>query len=182
MKKLCIRCKNEFQPKPYRQACARFCSFRCRGSMTAVEWFFYYGWVETAAGCWEWRHKFDPHGGYGLVQCDGQEFRCHRISFEVFKGPIPDGMKVLHSCDNRPCINPVHLFLGSDADNVADMDAKGRRYVLRGSENGMSKLVDDDIRAIRRALDSGLWLAEQFGVSPSLISLIRLGKVWKHVS
>lgn len=181
VRKVCIKCESEFEPKPYRQERARFCSFRCRGSMTVNDWFFHYGWVETPSGCWEWQHKFDPVGGYGLVQCDGKEFRCHRVSFEIFNGSIPSGMKVLHHCDNRPCIRPDHLFCGTDADNVADMDAKGRRYILRGQENGMAKLTDAEVLAIRRAVESGVSLAQKYDVSPSLISLIRLGKVWRHV-
>lgn len=181
IKKICIKCEIEFEPKPYRQERARFCSWQCRSAMTVYDWFLHYGWEVMPSGYWEWRHTIDPIGGYGDVQSKGRIYKCHRISYEYNIGPIPDGLLVLHECDNRPCVNPEHLFIGTDADNVADMDAKGRRCVLRGSENGMAKLVEDDVRAIRAATTSGILLAAQYDVSPSLISLIRLGRVWRHV-
>lgn len=181
IKKVCFKCGLEFEPKPYRADRARFCSFECRSSMTVYDWFFHYGWRVMPNGCWQWQHKFDPRGGYGLVQCDGRDFWCHRVSHEIFIGPIDDGLRVLHSCDNPPCLRPDHLFTGTDADNVADMDSKGRRYVLRGSENGFSKLTESEVVVIRSSIDSGVSLASQFDVSPSLISMVRLGKIWKHV-
>lgn len=76
-------------------------------------------------GCWMWTGGI-VHG-YGCWEVDGRRERAHRWAWELFVGPIPEGMHVLHRCDNPPCVNPNHLFLGTQTDNVQDMDAKGRR-------------------------------------------------------
>jgi len=181
IKKVCIKCEQEFEPKPYRQERATHCSLKCRMAMTVYDWFFYRGWEVMPNGCWEWRHTLDPIGGYGVVKCKGRDYRAHRSSYEIYVGPIPDELHVLHHCDNRPCLRPSHLFLGTDADNVADMDAKGRRYILRGSENGNSLLTEGDVRTIRSSSKTGVELSELFGVTVSTICCARRGKTWKHV-
>lgn len=152
--------------------------------MTVTDWFLHFGWTVRGDGCWEWNGRFEPVGGYGTVQSKGRNFVAHRVSYEHHKGPIPDGMIVMHSCDYRPCVNPAHLSVGTDADNVADMDAKGRRTILRGSANGMSALTETDvlrIRSLPQEYGSGVRLAREYGVHPTLISAVRLGKAWKHV-
>jgi DNA invertase Pin-like site-specific DNA recombinase len=96
-------------------------------------------------------------------------------------------MKVLHHCDTRNCINPEHLFLGTQADNIADMDAKGRRYrgsINVGSRNGGAKLGEDEVLEIRRLVSAGTTygdLARRFGVSLTAISKVVLRKKWKHI-
>lgn len=88
--------------------------------------------------CWEWQGS--KVGEYGHIGVGGRENKLvltHRAAYEVSVGPIPDGMKVCHTCDNPPCCNPKHLFLGTQADNVRDRDAKGR--TARGDNNGRSK-------------------------------------------
>ena len=106
----------------------------------------------------------------------------------MYKRQIPDGMWVLHHCDNPPCVNPAHLFLGTHRDNMADMRAKGRgRFVNTwrpGEENRNARLSADQVVAIRRAYSVGEKqrdLAVRFGVSKSLVALITAGHIWKHI-
>lgn len=139
--------------------------------------------VNYATGCIEWQAAKD-NGGYGMFRINGRTLRAHRFSYEANVGEIPEDMCVCHRCDNRICVNPNHLFLGSLADNVADMDAKGRRSMPLGERHGCSKLVDADVIAIRRATGGhGLLtkLAEQYGISRPQISNIRSGKNWTHL-
>lgn len=84
---------------------------------------------DTNGGCWLWAGKRGPNGyAYGAIWCDGKRKTAslHRVAYSVFHGPIPDGMLVLHRCDVRSCLNPAHLFLGTQADNMTDMVTKGR--------------------------------------------------------
>lgn len=85
--------------------------------------------------CWEWQAS-KARGGYGQVWCDGRMRLAHRIVWVLTNGSIPAGLYVLHRCDNPPCVNPKHLFLGTQADNMADMQEKGRRVDHYGDENG----------------------------------------------
>ena len=98
-------------------------------------------------------------------------------------GPIPDGMLVLHRCDNRSCVNPAHLFLGSHRDNSVDMVQKGRNstHDTSGERHGASKLTDAAVREIRASTLTGRELAAKFGVSESAVSLVRRGRSWTHV-
>ena len=112
----------------------------------------------------------------------------HRAAWEVANGPIPDGegwhgTVVLHTCDNRLCCNPAHLRLGTQADNVRDMDAKGRRVaVLRhGEDHHMTKITEDDVRAIRASAERAGILAARYGLDRHTITTIRKRKTWKHV-
>lgn len=136
--------------------------------------------ISTETGCWEWfaskRH------GYGQINVEGTPLAAHRVSYEVHRGPIPDGLHVCHHCDNPACINPEHLFLGTNDDNMADRDAKGRGIIFRGEGHGSSKLTEADVRAIRAAKGvSQRKLAEVYGVSGKQICMVRNGKQWAHV-
>ena len=97
------------------------------------------GWEVTESGCWEWGGSRDGRG-YGTVSVgsDGHPY-AHRFSYETFIGKIPDGHVICHRCDNPPCINPAHLFVGTQADNVQDMVSKGRMYDRRGIKRGKYK-------------------------------------------
>jgi len=136
----------------------------------------------TEGGCWEWQlSKSDT--GYGCFY-DGRAYHAHRYSWIQANGPIPRGLLVLHACDNRACVNPDHLFLGTHAENSRDMVSKGRQRRPRttaGEAHGESKLTDAAVREIRASSLTGRALAAKFGVSESAVSLVRRGKSWSHV-
>ena len=145
--------------------------------------------VDTSGGpnaCWPWTASL--HGnGYGQFNVShGHPVNAHRVAWELMDGPIPDGLDVLHSCDNPPCCNPLHLFLGTAKDNAADMVAKGRNRHgdARGMRHPNSKLTDDAVRQIRAAVAVGepkRAIARRFGVNDRLIYMILDGSAWSHV-
>lgn len=126
--------------------------------------------------------------GYGSLRVDGRTAFAHRVSYELFVGPIPDGESVLHRCDNRPCCNPIHLFAGTQLANIQDCVAKGRFVPpprMVGSGHVEAKLTDNDVRAIRALSDQGMFqrdIAARFGVSQTLVSKIVRGVSWRHVA
>jgi DNA-binding XRE family transcriptional regulator len=131
------------------------------------------------SGCWQWTAS-KVRRGYGQINFCGKMLSAHRVSFEVHCGEIPAGMFVLHKCDNRGCINPAHLFLGTNDENMADMVAKDRQ--ARGSNNGRAKLTEHDIRDIRAARGIlQIELARRYGVSKQQISKIISHKLWPHL-
>lgn len=150
--------------------------------LTLAERFWKY--VAKSDGCWEWiGHR--QGAGYGRIGLgDKVKLGAHRVSWELHNGPIPDGLWVLHRCDNPPCVRPDHLFLGTNADNVADMIAKGRvRHA--GECNGRARLTADKVREIRVRLARGerkVDIAPDYGVRPSAISSVATGRTWGHVT
>lgn len=133
-------------------------------------------------GCAEWNGSKYP-SGYGSFWFEGRVQVASRVAWLLFRGPIPDGLWVLHECDNPPCVNPDHLFLGTRQDNVDDMDSKGRRASLPGELNPKSKLTAKDVVAIRElsGTKSQRELAAKYGVTKTAIRLIQQGKNWSHV-
>lgn len=130
--------------------------------------------------CWEWQgaqHEF----GYGDFVIDGKHWKAHRLSWTYAYGKIPEGMSVLHKCDNPPCVNPKHLFLGTIADNHRDMRQKERQ--ARGVTHGHAKLTEEDARIIYgvRGILPQREIASAFGVASSVVSRIHRGKSWSHV-
>ena len=133
--------------------------------------------------CWEWT-GYRNRKGYGQIKADGRMVATHRQAFLLRRGPIPEGMHVLHRCDNPPCVNPDHLFLGSNDDNVAERVRKGRSGRNAGASASTAKLTEDDVRRIRRMASLGmtnLEIAEAFPVNDRSISNIVRHKTWKEV-
>jgi len=146
--------------------------------------FWRYVWkTET---CWLWLGRCSQNG-YGRFQSSRASGKqavastSHRFSWLYTNGPIPDGLRVLHKCDNRICVRPDHLFLGTDLDNARDRASKGRNGNLKGSRNGQSKLIEDEVRAIKTDSRIADEIAADYKVSPATIRGIKLGYNWKHV-
>lgn len=140
--------------------------------------------VDKTASCWLWTGATSR--GYGsLADGNGSAIRAHRMSWVMANGPIPEGMHVLHRCDTPPCVNPDHLFLGTDATNVADRVAKGRSARLSGSAHPRARLSPRDVDGIRAAREDGASLAvigRRFGVSKQHIARITSGASWSKVT
>lgn len=137
--------------------------------------------LHTRDGCWEWQGATQP-GGYGKVRYEGRAQRPHRLVYEAFNGPIPDGLFVCHRCDNPLCYRPDHLFLGTHADNMNDMWAKGRAANV---EHTWRQLTADQVRAIRARLATGeipASIAADFGVNRQTVADIRNGKTHRSVA
>lgn len=136
--------------------------------------------VAFGKSCITWTAAKDKRG-YGVFRLGGRMVAAHRASYSFFMGYIPEGQSVLHRCDNPPCVNPQHLFIGTQADNMADKSAKGR--VLRGSAHQNSKLTEADVKSIRANLRIGIpqsVIAVGMGVSQTTISNIAKGKTWRN--
>lgn len=149
--------------------------------------------VEMGAGCWLWRAA-KTSCGYGHIGIGKKRTEnAQRVAWRLTFGAIPSGMYVLHHCDNRLCVNPDHLFLGTHRDNMIDMARKGRDAVhanpdtcsQKGEGNGNSKLSTDQVQQIRKLYDTGSWtrlaLARKFGVARVTIAGIVTRNKWKHL-
>lgn len=157
----------------------------------------FWKYVNKTETCWNWTGS--KTRGYGHYSLSGKQYRTHRLMWEVVNGAIPDGMVICHKCDNPSCVNPDHLFIGTQADNIADCIAKGRssKYMHKGVGAGEpkppyaigehkpnAKLTENDVREIKRLWSNGLKMpiiAKQFGVNRSAVRQIIKGITWKHV-
>jgi hypothetical protein len=178
--KRCLHCGASFGPGrkglkvfALRKYCCHACSCEARISSMRVRW---EKKVQRAAnGCLIWTGSKNARG-YGNIRnlVTRSRLCAHRAAYEIFIGPIPEGMQVLHRCDNPSCVEPTHLFLGSQVTNMRDMLSKGRSF--------KAKLVPDQVREIRERLlrgDAGVLLAREFGVTPTAISFIKRGRSWR---
>ena len=131
--------------------------------------------------CWPWIAGKTPKG-YGRATGGGFELPAHRLSYLLYVGPIPKGEGyhgtcVLHKCDNPPCINPKHLFLGSAHDNMKDMVAKKRH--MHGSKNKLHKLTEEVARSIREDTRPRIVVAREHGIARNTVARIQRGMAWK---
>lgn len=135
-------------------------------------------------GCWVWIGSRSENG-YGQVQFRGRQWRSHRVSWSVFNGAIPEGKKVLHKCDNPPCINPNHLFTGTQSDNLLDCSRKGRLNSCVGERGLSAKLKEADVLKIRSLNSNGVArseLAKMYGVHVSTVDDLINGRSWGHLA
>lgn len=141
-------------------------------------------------GCWIWIAS-KIHTGYGMFWSGDKNITAHRYSYGIYNGEIPKGIFVCHTCDVRECVNPKHLFLGTHKDNLQDMIRKGRarfankHRIVRGEENGQSKLSENNIRDIFKLHKRGTSqneLSKIFGCHQTNIHYILSGKTWRHVA
>jgi HNH endonuclease len=136
------------------------------------------GCVRT--GCIEWMGSRDKLG-YGRLVVTGSSVLAHRKAWELERATVPEGLHVCHKCDNPPCVNPDHLFIGTHVDNMMDKHGKGRCRTVTG-ELSKSKLTEAAVREIRADKISLVKdLAAKFGVRPNTISMVRTGRNWRHV-
>lgn len=184
----CEHCGLVFKSRQHKP---RFCSVECVRAykMTTLSVQKFWAKVDKSGDCWVWTgcRNEDGYGSFNSkALCVG---RAHRASYVLTYGRIPDGLQVLHKCDNPPCVRPDHLFLGTNADNVADRIAKGRKTtpgkVYRGSESRLAKLTEKQVIAIRERYSKEdvpqHQIAREMGVSQSLISMIITRHIWAHV-
>ena len=143
--------------------------------------------VREPNDCWPWTGS-TVRGGYGSIQLGGAGSKgsvAHRALWIELNGPIPDGLVLMHRCDNPPCCNPRHLRLGTPKENTLDMMTKGRRVtcVLNGENNGKSKLTAEKVRYIRANATRG-WtaLSNELGLDYTTVRMAGLGKSWRHVT
>lgn len=132
--------------------------------------------------CWEWKSHIDKEG-YGTFWFNKKTRRAHRIAYELSVGPIPMGNFCCHSCDNTSCVNPAHLWVGTNQENILDSIQKGRFPI--GENHYKSKLTTEDIKEIRRIYEPGTKclpkLAKMFGVTKQNIWQIVFRIHWKHI-
>ncbi len=140
-------------------------------------------WKKTdqRSACWLWK-GVQTHNGYGHfdARLRGQRYyRAHRYSYALHNGDIPARMLVCHTCDNRFCVNPEHLYLGTSDDNNQEMMAKRRH--AHGENTYCAKLTEDDVRAIREETGGLTEIGNKYGVDPTHIKRIISGEKWSHV-
>ena len=136
---------------------------------------------DDPSGCWLWKGSTRT-GGYGQFKIGGRATVAHRYSLMLAGRPVLPGLKVLHTCDTPRCVNPDHLVIGSQAENIADRDARGR--TARGERAARAKLTDAAVLELRLLASSGggrTELADRFGISPLSVRAIAAGKTWRHL-
>lgn len=139
--------------------------------------------VGDADACWEWKSHRDKRG-YGKTNFNRRYSLAHRAVFQIVNGPIPNDISVCHSCDNPPCCNPAHLWLGTHQDNMRDAGRKGRAGGVRvfGERHSDAKITDADALAIFHSVEPGPILAARYGITKEAVNMIRRGVNWARVT
>lgn len=168
--------------KGYGTSCSRACYFRSKKVKQVQERIWSKIEVLGNEECWPYKEKLNEHG-YGVFHIKHKSLLAHRVIYQLSKGEIPAGMIIMHSCDNPSCCNPAHLTLGTQQDNIRDMNNKGRGVTPFGEKCHKSKLKESEVRKIRdlQGSKNHKELAEMFGVTPSNVLFILKKKTWKHV-
>ncbi len=146
--------------------------------------FLYYVKIpENPNDCWEWKGGKNENG-YGKFHFNGGLMSAHRVSYILYIGEFDRSLYCLHKCDNPECVNPEHLFLGNQNDNINDMKQKGRQREAKGEKNNRSKLTNEEVKEIKMLLLQGktqVEIAKLFRTTQTNISYIKTGKLWKHI-
>lgn len=193
--RICFTCRAQFERyriSSRRAANPQFCSRECRAVEDGKRALARLGnrfWanvdVQDNAVCWLWNGRRDPNG-YGRLDYKGRPQLAHRFAFIFQHGHINNYKTfVCHRCDNPPCCNPHHLFLGTHKDNMADMASKGRRSVpstRRGESSNKAKLTANQAVAVFKATGSHRNIGNQYGISSTAVRLIKIGRNWAHVT
>ena len=135
---------------------------------------------EPNSGCWIWVAGINACG-YGTIGVNYKSQLAHRVSYQVFRGSFPKNKKILHRCDMPCCVNPDHLFVGTQADNVRDMESKKRAYHPRGENNGLAKITEADVRMIRADPRGERSIARSMGLTRAIVRGVKIGRTWGHV-
>lgn len=181
--KNCEYCSNIFITWPGKPQ--RFCSKECgyKNRTLSTEQLFYKNLIKNENGCLEYKSRYS--NGYGRVNLGNNKFQlAHRFAWELKNGSIPTDQCCLHKCDNPPCCEISHLFLGSHKDNTLDMVKKGRQNIKRGSKTSNHKLTEQDVKNIRLLLQNKTQpkkIAKLFNVNPETIRGINRGEHWAHI-
>lgn len=136
-------------------------------------------------GCFIWKGADNGKSGYGKISYKGKPQGVHRVVYEIIKGDIFNGMDICHTCDNRKCVNPSHLFMGTRKDNMQDCISKKRNYSFdnqSGQSHPASKLSNDDVKYIFQSSKKYQNLAKEFNVTPHCIKSIKTRKNWSNIT
>lgn len=185
--RVCRDCRCDFEAKFWQIKNADYLCDLCRSAMRSAYWQTYRPpykakqtleeYVEericrtSPSGCWLWTGSIDRNG-YGRTRYQYKAQFAHRVTWQIANGPIADGLNVCHHCDTPACVNPSHLFLGTQADNMADMLRKGR---------GSSRLNEEQVLAIRNDQRPSSRVGAEYNVSANMVQAIRSRRSWRHV-
>lgn len=154
-----------------------------RNGLTPKQRFYRYIETDPNTGCWEFIGTRNKRG-YGVFTFENKKVPAHRFSYQIHVGNIPEGRLVLHKCDNPPCVNPEHLFIGTQFDNMRDMVQKGRNANTKGTNNPRASIYDDSVIQIRDLWDTGASIKEiaiHFMIPKSTVRNIISNVTWKHL-
>lgn len=150
-------------------------------NLWTVEWLLRNSHDEPS-GCRVWDGSLNKPGGYGRISYMGKGWRTHRLAYLLLQGPIPEGMDLLHSCDNPHCINPNHLRPGTHAENIKEAYTKGRKTVSQGSGHPRFSFTAEQAQEIVASRQPAIAVAAAYGVHPSTVYRLRNATTWKSLN